>query len=146
MSQHLILVVDDDPDVRIALRDALEDEGYEVEVASDGIRALESLRAGKRPSAIVLDLMMPRGDGAFFLQQRDSHEGFRHIPVIVLSAGSKPEEQMAGARAEYMLRKPVGLVNLISTVEAACEKSSSFGDAGPNPSPDLARCSADSPA
>ena len=54
----MVLVVEDDPDVRSALNDLLEAEGYEVETASNGKEALERL-AEHRPGLVLLDLMMP---------------------------------------------------------------------------------------
>ncbi len=58
----LILVVDDNPDVRLALSTPLEDEGYEVAEASDGDLGLDAARE-RTPDLILLDLMMPRMDG-----------------------------------------------------------------------------------
>ena len=79
-----ILVVDDDPDILDALRQALED-GYEVLVAQNGREALDIL-AREAVDAIVLDLMMPVLDGVAVLQQLRS--GGSTTPVIIVSAGA----------------------------------------------------------
>ena len=57
-----VLIVDDDPDIRMMLRFALEDAGFEVRTASDGVEALAALRE-RTPDCMVLDLMMPNLDG-----------------------------------------------------------------------------------
>jgi DNA-binding response OmpR family regulator len=57
-----VLVVDDDPDIRIMLRFALEDVGFDVRLAADGVEALAALRE-RAPDCMVLDLMMPNLDG-----------------------------------------------------------------------------------
>jgi CheY-like chemotaxis protein len=60
-----VLVVDDNPDIRVALTDILEDEGYGVMHATNGLEALDKLRTdAPRPCVILLDLMMPKMDGA----------------------------------------------------------------------------------
>ena len=58
-----ILVVDDERAVRESLRRALELEGYEIELADDGIAALEALEANGEPDAMILDILMPGLDG-----------------------------------------------------------------------------------
>ena len=64
----LILVVEDDFDVRESITDALEDEGYLVAGACDGFEALAWLRSHAAPSLILLDWMMPHCDGVHFLE------------------------------------------------------------------------------
>ncbi|HEU5347456.1 MAG TPA: response regulator [Ktedonobacterales bacterium] len=63
-SKMPILVVDDDTSIRETLRYVLEDAGYAVTEARDGIQALEYLRKASEPMIVLLDLMMPRMDGA----------------------------------------------------------------------------------
>lgn len=63
-SKMPILVVDDDTSIRETLRYVLEDAGYAVTEARDGIQALEHLRKASEPMIVLLDLMMPRMDGA----------------------------------------------------------------------------------
>src|SRR5207248_4785890 len=71
----LVLVVDDDPDVRDSVTDALQAEGYDVTQAEDGERALEQI-ARRPPDVILLDLRMPRWSGRDFL------EALAHVPVM----------------------------------------------------------------
>ena len=63
-----VLVVDDEPDIRESLRDALEDEGYRVAVARNGKEALDILPTLEKPVAIILDIIMPVMSGAEFYE------------------------------------------------------------------------------
>ena len=113
MAQPLIFVVDDDDAIRVTLELLLEDAGYAVEVFEHGKAALQRLSAGARPSAIVLDLMMPVMDGVAFLQQRNKRAELRDIPVIVITAGSidVPPEN-----ARVLLKKPMKPDRLLATI------------------------------
>jgi CheY-like chemotaxis protein len=93
----LILVVDDNPDVRLALSTLLEDEGYEVAEASDGDLGLDAARE-RKPDLILLDLMMPRMDGFETHKELKKDENLADIPVVVLTA-RRGGEDMTLARA-----------------------------------------------
>src|SRR5262245_23155992 len=82
----LVLVVDDDEEIRNALTEFLSDEGYGVVSASNGREALASLREGVHPSVILLDLMMPVMDGWDFRAEQLRDPGLRDIPVVVITA------------------------------------------------------------
>lgn len=85
-----ILVVDDDSTNRTLLSTNLEEEGYSVEMAEDGLQALEILRA--RPfDVVLLDLLMPKMDGFQVLERMKADSALRHIPVIVISAVDEME-------------------------------------------------------
>ena len=81
----LVMVVDDDRDLRPLLEYTFENEGYEVEAFDGGESALEYLETGGRPACIVLDLMMPGVDGLDVLERRKG-SSFADIPVVVLTA------------------------------------------------------------
>src|SRR4051794_28574938 len=85
-SSKLILVVDDDPDLRDTLGQILEDEGYSVAAASNGREALAYLRERPAPSLILLDLMMPVMDGWQFRSEQRLDSVLAKIPVLVISA------------------------------------------------------------
>src|SRR5436190_21383655 len=89
----LILVVDDDEDVRDAVREALEAQRYEVAVAANGQQALDMLRSGPRPSLIFLDLMMPVMSGEGFVEKQRQDPALAQIPVVILSADREIKEK-----------------------------------------------------
>jgi len=109
----VILVVDDDPDLRSLLTLALADEGYEVRAAPDGRVALDLLEAWP-PRVILLDLMMPIMDGWAFRARQLATRGSDHIPVIVFSAA--PDMRVAALRPAAVLSKPFNLDVLLATV------------------------------
>lgn len=109
-----VLVVDDEPQVRATVREALALEGYEVTEASNGQEALALLRTAQ-PEAIVLDLWMPVMDGwAFRRAQLASHP---QIPVIVVSALDLSSERVEELHASAIIGKPFDLETLYGAVE-----------------------------
>jgi CheY-like chemotaxis protein len=114
-----ILVVDDDADIREALHQALECEGYRVSLAVNGRDAWEKLRSGPSPALILLDLMMPIMNGAEFLAALRADGIFKDLPVILVSAF----DSIAAAHeheSQCYLAKPVDLDTLMSTVARYC--------------------------
>ena len=80
-----ILVVDDEPDFASIVQGNLEKEGFEVEVAYNGVEGLEKVHANP-PDAIVLDVMMPEKDGYEMCADLKGDEKYRDIPIILLTA------------------------------------------------------------
>ena len=87
-----ILIVDDDTDVRRALTELLEDEGYAVAGAANGLAALNMMRGGVRPSLILLDLMMPGMNGWDFRNAQLRDPELSDVPVVVVSASGFNQE------------------------------------------------------
>lgn len=85
MSPATALVVDDDPTNQILLRRRLEREGLAVEVAGDGVEALDRL-AEPGVDIVLLDVLMPRLDGYGVLARMREDPALRHLPVLVISA------------------------------------------------------------
>jgi two-component system response regulator CpxR len=111
-----VLVVEDDNDVRNTLGEFLQDEGYEVETATNGKEALDQLGKHK-PGLVLLDLMMPIMSGWEFLEKRNESKELSQVPVLVLSAvPGKP--YVPGALA--CLKKPIDLQRLMDFVELYC--------------------------
>ncbi|HVH47842.1 MAG TPA: response regulator [Labilithrix sp.] len=114
-----ILIVEDDPDIRDALRDVLELDGYEIVEASNGKEGLERLRNIVRPCVILLDLMMPVMSGREFIAVLRETDVLATIPVVVVSAW--PDEAAhVRERTQGFVRKPVMLDALLSLVERFC--------------------------
>lgn len=83
--QKKILVVDDEPDFAAIVQGNLEKEGFEVEVAYNGVEGLEKVQASP-PDAIVLDVMMPEKDGYEMCKELKEDDDTCNIPVVLLTA------------------------------------------------------------
>lgn len=112
-----ILVVDDDRAVRESLRRSLTFNGYTVDLAVDGVDALEKA-AAQRPDALVLDVMMPRLDGLEVCRRLRSTGD--DLPILVLTARDSVSERVAGldAGADDYLPKPFALEELLARLRA----------------------------
>jgi two-component system, OmpR family, alkaline phosphatase synthesis response regulator PhoP len=80
-----ILVVDDEPDFASIVQADLEREGYDVDVAYNGVEGLEKVKSNP-PDAIVLDVMMPEMDGYEMCQKLKGDDDYCEIPVVLLTA------------------------------------------------------------
>jgi CheY-like chemotaxis protein len=119
-----ILLVEDDDGVQEAMREILEDEGYQVELARHGREALERLAALPQPCLVLLDLMMPEMTGSEFLDAARARGLLREIPVVLMT-GSRIYEMPVGASA--LLRKPMSLRELRSLIARHCGTASAAG-------------------
>ena len=120
MAQSLgsILVIDDDPDVRLSLTSTLEEEGFAVMSAAHGLDALELLRSrGGAVNLVLLDLMMPVMNGFQFRRKQREDPALASIPVLLLSGGNYIAEAAAVIDAAGYVRKPVDLHDLLAVVE-----------------------------
>ncbi|MFE3191890.1 response regulator transcription factor [Nocardia sp. NPDC059240] len=117
-----ILVVDDDRAVRESLRRSLTFNGYTVDLAVDGLDALEKT-AGQRPDALVLDVMMPRLDGLEVCRRLRSTGD--DLPILVLTARDSVSERVAGldAGADDYLPKPFALEELLARLRALLRRT-----------------------
>jgi two-component system response regulator MprA len=118
-----ILVVDDEPAVREALRRALELEGYSVELAADGVEAIERLEQAPDPDAILLDVLMPRVDGIEVC--RRLRLAGRRLPVLMLTARAEVSDRVAGldAGADDYVVKPFALEELLARLRALLRRT-----------------------
>ncbi len=120
--QLKILVVDDEPNLRMILRENLEMEGYPVDEAEDGERAWALLRAApKQYGAVLLDRMMPNLDGLGLLRRMKDDDRLRIIPVILQTALGQDAQILEGlqAGAFYYLVKPYDHQFMVSIVATA---------------------------
>jgi two-component system response regulator MprA len=113
-----LLIIDDEPQLRATVCEALVLEGYEVMEASNGAEALTML-AGSQPDAIVLDLSMPVMDGWEF--RRAQLASYPKIPVIVLSALDPTNERLGELHADVVIAKPFDLDTLYGAVAGVLE-------------------------
>jgi two-component system, sensor histidine kinase and response regulator len=111
----MILIVDDEADIRDSLQEFFEDEGFAVATAANGEEGLARLRAGPLPCVIILDLLMPVLDGNEMYEQMQADAGFSQVPVIIST--SDPRRAPSGVPT---MKKPVSLMRLLASVRQFC--------------------------
>jgi two-component system response regulator MprA len=119
-SHRRILIVEDDADIRASLADAMRASGADVDLAVDGLDAIERLHAGPCPAVVLLDLRLPRLNGQAFLDALRGDARFEHLPVITMTAGSGRAE---GDDIVARLSKPIDVDDLRRIVESLFEAS-----------------------
>jgi two-component system, chemotaxis family, chemotaxis protein CheY len=118
-----VLLIDDDVDLCESTMALLESDGYDVVGVNSGRDALELLRTGTvRPQLIIVDLMMPDMDGWMFRAESLCDANLASIPVIVLSAATRPVVAAAAAalRAIAGIVKPVDGAELLRLIGVHC--------------------------
>lgn len=110
----LVLIVDDDSDIRALLAEFLDVHGYTTVAFSNGLDALAYLHEGPLPSVILLDLMMPIMNGFQFREAQQQDPAIAAIPVVVMTARGSLERGMTGI-AE-VLAKPMDLDRLLAAL------------------------------
>ncbi|HEY7878081.1 MAG TPA: response regulator transcription factor [Gemmatimonadaceae bacterium] len=120
-----VLVIEDNRNLAVGLRNNLEIEGYQVELAADGNDGLARARATP-PDLIILDLMLPGLDGYRVLRALRADEGAAETPVLILSARGEETDKVLGFRlgADDYVSKPFGLLELLARVDALLRRAS----------------------
>ena len=123
MSKKYVLIVDDDPDLVETVCMMLEDKGYEVGKAYDGVEGEEAIK-DRQPDLLVLDVMMPRKDGYQLCAELKADSATKDIPVILLTAvgeavptTSYTHAQGMSTEAEEYIPKPVDSKTLVEAVD-----------------------------
>ena len=124
MSKKYVLIVDDDPDLVETVCMMLEDKGYEVGKAYDGVEGEEAIKE-RQPDLLVLDVMMPRKDGYQLCSELKADSATKDIPVILLTAvgeavptTSYTHAQGMSTEAEEYIPKPVDSKTLVEAVDS----------------------------
>lgn len=128
---HIVsaLVVEDEPDYAQLIAEILQEDGYSVTTASDGMEAFDKVRA-QRPDVITLDIQMPRKGGVQFYRELKSDPEFSEIPVVVVTGITRDDKDMENFVRTFLevehlpmpdayLEKPVESENLLSVVQDA---------------------------
>ena len=117
-----ILVIEDEPQMRLGLRDNLELEGYEVETAADGDEGLQKA-ASFAPDLVILDVMLPKKNG--FDVCRDLRAKSNATPIVMLTARSAETDKVLGLElgADDYVTKVFSITELLARVRAVLRRS-----------------------
>lgn len=124
MSSKVILVVEDQPDLRKLIRMTLDFGDYEIHEADNGVGGLR-MAEGVRPNVVLLDVMMPGElDGYQVCERIKKHPVLGHVMVVMLTARGQQADLQAGEAAgcDAYLTKPFSPLELIDTVDALLER------------------------
>ncbi len=118
-----MLIVEDDPDIRIGLKEFFQLEEYEVQTAKDGEEASDALRTVDRCDIVLLDLMLPKKDGFEILKEAQAI-GFS-APILVLTAKGEQESKLRGfgLGADDYMTKPFNVEELAARVKAILQRT-----------------------
>ena len=118
---HRVLVVEDDPALRDIYAGALRGYGHEVRTAADGTAALDCLANGWSPCVVFLDLRMPGMDGWELTRRLRADQRWRELPVVVVAAHFRIDQEAADIGAAAWLQKPFDLARLDQETRAQCQ-------------------------
>lgn len=119
--RELILVVEDDQDIRDSIAEILEDEGYRVATAADGELGLRHLAEQELPALILLDLLMPRVDAQAFRRAQMSEPRWAAIPTVLMSADFQTVQRAHELSVTAGVCKPVRLEELLAVVRGCLD-------------------------
>jgi len=124
MKKAHILVVDDEPDLTWAVQKSLEDAGYEVQTASDGVQGLNLTRQ-HTPDLVILDVVMPNMDGLQFCHLLRREPALAATPVLILSQRRMVEDRLRGfdVGGDDYLIKPFDLRELLARVKTLLRRA-----------------------
>jgi DNA-binding response OmpR family regulator len=115
-----VLVVDDEQDLREAIKTALTYEGFTVETAEDGVEAFNKAHEFK-PDLMLLDILMPKQNGIDTLRALRAEEWGRDIPVIIMTVLDDMEklgDALESGAAEYLVKTDISLGTIVEKVKA----------------------------
>jgi DNA-binding response OmpR family regulator len=127
MKKH-VLVVEDDPHIRLGLCDALRAEGYEISECSNGAQAAPILRQ-RKPDLVILDIMLPGKSGYDIC--REARGARNRVPILMLSAKGQEIDKVVGLElgADDYVTKPFSLRELLARVHALLRRAEPGGAA-----------------
>ncbi len=125
-----IVVVEDDPHIRLGLVEALSSEGYQVSECRDGGQAVAMIRQ-QQPNLVILDIMLPRRNGYEIC--RDLRSEKNSVPILMLTAKSQETDKVIGLElgADDYVTKPFGVRELLARVHALLRRAQPESPAAP---------------
>jgi DNA-binding NarL/FixJ family response regulator len=125
VEQNRLLLIDDDPNLVLLVKDYLELRGYEVTTAKNGQDALVKLEK-QMPNLIICDVMMPEMDGYSFVKRVRNNPQTSYLPLIFLSAKGQTEDRVVGLNtgADVYMVKPFEPDELVAQIEASLKQAS----------------------
>ncbi len=122
--QNKLLLIDDDPNLILLVKDYLELRGYEVVTAKNGREALRTLEKDT-PNLIICDVMMPEMDGYSFVKRVRDNPQTTCLPILFLSAKGQTQDRVAGLNtgADVYMVKPFEPDELVAQIEASLKQS-----------------------
>jgi len=113
-----ILIIDDDPGIRMLLSKFLEREGFEILMAEDGLKGVDEAKAN-HPDLIILDVVMPRMDGLTAARLIKFYKPLQDVPIIILTAkdADKDIELAEEVNAEVYITKPFDVHQVVKVVK-----------------------------
>ena len=129
MKQFTVLIVEDEPDIRDAMADALTSAGFHTLSAKDGIEGL-SVATQEQPDVILLDWMLSGMSGVDYARRLRREDLTRNIPIIMLTARGEEDDRVQGLEvgADDYLVKPFSNRELIARLRAVMRRNGQFGD------------------
>lgn len=123
--QKQLLLIDDDPNLILLVKDYLEFRGYEVKTAGNGREALDMLE-NTTPDMIICDVMMPEMDGHAFVRHVRGNPSTEWIPILFLSAKGQSQDRVKGLNtgADVYMVKPFEPEELVAQVESSLKQAS----------------------
>lgn len=118
---HRVLVIEDDPALREIYAGSLLERGHSVRTAANGTHALERLGDDWTPCVIFLDLRMPGMDGWEFARQLRANERLKELPIVVVAAHFRIDQEAREIGAAAWLQKPFDLSRLDEQLDALCQ-------------------------
>jgi CheY-like chemotaxis protein len=120
MSPSIVLIVDDDTELRKIYRQTLERNGYHVREAEDGARAIEML-SEEVPDLIILDMMMPRMSGSTVLKLLNENPSYGNVRLVVITAYPHFRDTALNFNVDQFLAKPVRPSDVVNAVRTALD-------------------------
>lgn len=124
------LIVDDDGDILLALKVALESAGFEAETVGTGEGVIDKVKKNP-PSVLLLDLVLPGTDGLEIARQLKSHSETKSIPIIMVSAYPESERFALESGVDIFIAKPFDIDYLVNTVKKYTEPQMTNSDTRP---------------